>query len=157
MKKPVVLVTGCGSGIGLALAELLYSERAFKVVVTARSNSLSMLKNRFIEDDQFIIRELDVTNHENIRSLIADVVVLSVQESSGETVVAIRDTGIGIPDEEKERIFNRYAQIGKKNRTGIGLGLYISKTIIESHGGRLWVTSAPDKGSIFNFSLPNKR
>lgn len=83
-------------------------------------------------------------------------VVLSIDQTDDETVVAVRDTGIGISDEDKLRIFNRYAQIGKKDRTGIGLGLYISKMLIESHGGRLWVISAPDKGSIFNFSLPNK-
>lgn len=82
-------------------------------------------------------------------------VTLSARKEAEKTIVAIRDTGIGIPDEEKERIFNRYTQIGKKDRRGLGLGLYISKTLIEAHGGRLWVVSAPDKGSIFQFSLPN--
>lgn len=82
-------------------------------------------------------------------------IVLSVNKNSKETIVAIRDTGIGVPDQERERIFDRYTQLGKKDRRGIGLGLYISKMLIESHGGRLWVTPAPDKGSIFQFSLPN--
>lgn len=81
-------------------------------------------------------------------------VTLSVRKEANEAIVAVRDTGTGIPDEEKERIFNRYTQIGKKDRRGLGLGLYISKMLIEAHGGRLWVTSAPDKGSIFQFSLP---
>lgn len=89
MKKPVVLVTGCGSGIGLALADLLYSESKFKVVITARANSLSMLKNRFVEDERFIIRALDVTNHENIRSLIAN-----VNELWGGVDILVNNAGI---------------------------------------------------------------
>lgn len=82
-------------------------------------------------------------------------VTLSLRKEARETIISIRDTGVGIPEDEKERIFNRYAQIGKKDRRGLGLGLYISKMLIEAHGGRLWVTSAPDQGSIFQFSLPS--
>jgi signal transduction histidine kinase len=82
-------------------------------------------------------------------------ITLRVQQTPHQTEVQVRDTGEGIPDEEKQRIFHRYAQIGKKDHRGLGLGLYISKMLIESHGGQLWVTSAPDRGSIFHFSLPN--
>ena len=63
--KPVILVTGCTSGIGLALAELLYEETHYRVIVTGREFSLSILKKKFTEDDRFIIRPLDVTK-ENV-------------------------------------------------------------------------------------------
>jgi len=70
---PVVLVTGCSSGIGLALAELLYRDLHYRVIVTARDSSLSVLKNRFPESDRFIVRPLDVTNDLNRQNLIREI------------------------------------------------------------------------------------
>ncbi len=60
--KPVILVTGCSSGIGIALAELLKNKTEYRVVITARSSSIKILKDKFKEDDRFWIRSLDVTN-----------------------------------------------------------------------------------------------
>lgn len=71
--KPVVLVTGCSSGIGLALAKLLYSLPEYRVVVTARRKSLARLKEVFVESDRFLIRELDVTNEESRLRLIGEI------------------------------------------------------------------------------------
>lgn len=70
---PVVLLTGCGSGIGLALAELLYEDHRYRVVITARSGSLDQLKNRFQENDQFWIRPLDVTIESQRLGLIREI------------------------------------------------------------------------------------
>jgi signal transduction histidine kinase len=81
-------------------------------------------------------------------------ITLCVKEEGEEAFIMLEDSGIGVPDEQKERIFARHVQIGNKDRRGLGLGLYISKMLIESHHGRLWVTDAPVKGSIFHFSLP---
>ena len=63
------------------------------------------------------------------------------------------DTGIGIPADQLEIVFDRYSQVGK-NRSGLGLGLYISKCIVEAHGGRIWAESTLDAGSCVSFSLP---
>lgn len=63
------------------------------------------------------------------------------------------DTGIGIPSAELPRIFERFRQISK-DRRGLGLGLHISKSIIEAHGGRVWVESEVGAGSAFHFALP---
>ncbi len=81
-------------------------------------------------------------------------ITVATEESSVEIKVSISDTGPGIPEDQKNHIFERFAQIGNKNRTGLGLGLYISKTLVESHGGTIWVTSAVGKGSTFYFTLP---
>ncbi len=78
--------------------------------------------------------------------------VAAVKGSSLE--VSVCDTGPGIPEEQKKRIFERYAQLAHSDRRGLGLGLYISKTLIEAHKGRLEVMSAIGKGSTFVFSLP---
>ncbi|AGH95355.1 SDR family NAD(P)-dependent oxidoreductase [Pseudobdellovibrio exovorus] len=75
-KKPVVLVTGCGSGIGLALAEELYKRTEYRVVITARASSLKMLHTKFIESDRFLIRLLDVIEEGNRTSLIKEIVTL---------------------------------------------------------------------------------
>jgi PAS domain S-box-containing protein len=75
------------------------------------------------------------------------------------TTVYVADQGIGIPPEEQDRIFERFHRIetGLHRRTeGTGLGLYLVKAIVEAHGGRVWVESAPGRGSIFMFTLPKK-
>lgn len=70
-------------------------------------------------------------------------------------VVSVADRGIGIPQKEIPLIFQRYNRgtLGMK-KEGTGLGLFIVKSVIESHGGTIWVDSTPGKGSIFSFSLP---
>jgi PAS domain S-box-containing protein len=75
------------------------------------------------------------------------------------TTMYVADQGIGIPAEEQGRIFDRFHRVetGLHRRTeGAGLGLYLVKAIVEAHGGRVWVESAPGRGSIFMFTLPKK-
>jgi PAS domain S-box-containing protein len=70
----------------------------------------------------------------------------------------IKDTGIGIPENQQEAIFERFVQAditNKMARQGTGLGLSISKAYIEKMGGRIWVESKEGKGSTFYFTLPN--
>ncbi len=70
--------------------------------------------------------------------------------------VAVRDTGVGIPLEDQKRIFEAYEQAGPREgqQKGVGLGLAIAKRLVELHGGRIWVESAPGQGSVFTFRLP---
>ena len=69
-----------------------------------------------------------------------------------EVVVNIVDTGEGIHHEIIPRLFTKFAS---KSNSGTGLGLYISKSIIESHGGKIWAENNSDgKGATFSFSLP---
>ncbi len=81
-------------------------------------------------------------------------IFLSAKMNATEVQVSVRDTGIGIPPEKQEVIFERFAQLAKKDRQGLGLGLYISKLIIEAHQGRLWVESVLGEGSTFSFTIP---
>jgi signal transduction histidine kinase len=74
--------------------------------------------------------------------------------SEAEILISIEDKGPGIPEEMQSQIFNRFAQLKSKDRTGLGLGLYISKMLVEAHGGRLWVKSIPGDGSTFYFNIP---
>ena len=71
--------------------------------------------------------------------------------------IAIIDTGVGIPADEHESIFDKFYQVGsttKGVREGTGLGLAITRRLVEQHGGMIWVESETGKGSRFSFSLP---
>ncbi len=73
--------------------------------------------------------------------------------------VSVTDTGPGVPPEDRERIFARFAQVegDSVKRQGFGLGLSFCKLAVEAHGGRIWVESGPgDVGSCFTFTLPLK-
>ena len=77
-------------------------------------------------------------------------------DQTGVTVY-VADQGIGIPPEEQARIFDRFHRVqsgAHRDTEGTGLGLYLVKAIVEAHGGRVWVESAPERGSIFMFTLP---
>ncbi|MBM3309418.1 MAG: ATP-binding protein, partial [Candidatus Altiarchaeales archaeon] len=74
-------------------------------------------------------------------------------------LVEVRDTGIGIPEEDKEKVFEKYYQVKSGSVTstgGSGLGLVICKSIVEDLGGKIWVESKLGKGSTFKFTLPYK-
>ncbi len=71
--------------------------------------------------------------------------------------VYVRDQGVGIPEHEQERIFERFYRVDdslRRRTKGTGLGLYLAKTIIEAHGGRIRVRSKPGQGAMFYFTLP---
>jgi signal transduction histidine kinase len=81
---------------------------------------------------------------------------IKVADSGDEVTVSIEDNGPGIPDELKPVIFNRFRR-GKTTKSGKGLGLYISRMIIEGYGGRIWVgdrvEKEPEKGAAIRFTL----
>ncbi|MGE3683880.1 MAG: SDR family NAD(P)-dependent oxidoreductase [Bdellovibrionales bacterium] len=71
--RPVILVTGCSSGIGAALADLLHSKAQYRVVVTARANSLRPLQEKFGDDERFWVRPLDVTSPGDRQRLLSEI------------------------------------------------------------------------------------
>ena len=78
---------------------------------------------------------------------------VTVGRHGGEIIVRVADTGSGIHPEIMPRLFQKYASKSDAN-TGTGLGLFISKSIIEAHGGRIWAENSRAGGSAFSFSLP---
>lgn len=68
--------------------------------------------------------------------------------------VAVRDNGPGIPECDLDRVFEGFCQLQESDARGLGLGLYISRAIIQAHGGRIWATSRPGAGSTFYFTVP---
>jgi two-component system phosphate regulon sensor histidine kinase PhoR len=82
-------------------------------------------------------------------------ILLLAEAGPGEVRFAVRDTGIGIPDEDVPRIFERFYRVDKsRTGSGTGLGLSIAKHIVEAHQGHIWVESIEGQGSTFIFTLP---
>jgi PAS domain S-box-containing protein len=78
---------------------------------------------------------------------------ISTRREGGEVMVSVSDTGVGMPADKMEEIFNAFFTT---KAGGTGMGLAISSTIIESHGGRLWATVNPGRGATFHFTLPTE-
>jgi signal transduction histidine kinase len=76
-----------------------------------------------------------------------------------QVVVTVSDEGIGIAPVEQKRIFDAFYRVddaSTRRTQGTGLGLYLVKAVIESHGGQIWVESEPGQGTAFSFSLPRE-
>jgi len=86
----------------------------------------------------------------------ANKVFLTVDAQAGRAIVSIRDLGIGISKQHIHNVFDRYYRVNPSQHSidGLGIGLYISKEIVDRHNGTIWVASEEGKGSTFYFSLP---
>lgn len=81
-------------------------------------------------------------------------VIITLKNEGNDLIFSVSDNGSGIPQEDIPNMFQRFSQgTSKKRSTGTGLGLYLSRQIIESHGGKIWLESTLNKGSEFSFLL----
>src|SRR6266487_5576452 len=89
-------------------------------------------------------------------------VTLSAKRTNNEVQVSVRDTGLGIPPEHLQHIFDRFYRVDKSRSRraggGSGIGLTIARALVEAHGGRIWAESAGEgQGSTFSFTLPTAK
>jgi PAS domain S-box-containing protein len=87
----------------------------------------------------------------------ANKINISSEIKDESVIISVQDFGIGIPEQYKERIFERFFRVtdnDEKTYPGMGIGLHFCKQIIEKHHGRIWATGSKGTGSIFSFSLP---
>jgi len=92
-------------------------------------------------------------------SMPGDKVSICLKNNKKEIEVQIQDAGLGIPQSQQEKVFTKFfrgVNIMKVDTEGTGLGLYIAKNIIETHGGKIWFKSRQNKGSTFYFTIPIK-
>lgn len=82
-------------------------------------------------------------------------ILLRGERAEDELHFCVSDTGAGIPASMLEAVFERYSQVSSLQGGGLGLGLHISKCIVEAHGGRIWVESEVGEGSSFHFTIPD--
>ena len=142
------------------LSEMILSAIADSNNQVAKEHKDTNLKLEFIDSKECIFIEADRGRiNQVISNLLSNAikftnegtVSVAAVPNNTEIVVSISDTGIGIDSEILPRLFTKFAT---KSTTGTGLGLFISKSIIEAHGGKIWGENNDDKGATFAFSLP---
>ena len=151
---------------------LSLSEYAFKTVVeSVRAATESLAQNKKLAlktevadglpmgmgDEQRLTQVLLNLVGNAIKFTDAGEVCVSAKAINGHFAVSVTDTGPGIPEEHRSRIFEQFHQVDNANtkrKGGTGLGLAIAKQIIELHGGRIWVESTLGRGSTFQMELP---
>ena len=80
-----------------------------------------------------------------------ELVICSQQAQAGQLMLSVSDTGMGLPPQQADQIFNAFFTTKPQ---GTGMGLRISRSIVESHGGRLWSVDNSPRGAIFHLTLP---
>jgi PAS domain S-box-containing protein len=115
-----------------------------------------------IEADQALMESVLMSLMDNaIRfSPQGGTVRLSLNEKDRDVVILVKDEGLGFTDDEKQHLFEKFQKPLRREKeelTGLGLGLYLSRTVVELHGGRIDLISRPDEGSTFFVVLPKRR
>ena len=135
-----------------------------------KSKALSQLHTFRIEAPNYAIRiNIDTTRSaQAVSNLLSNAIkyspkggeiVVKLEEKPKEVLVSVSDQGVGIPKEHLGRLFQPFYRVqGHETRKieGLGLGLALTRAIVEAHGGKIEVTSEPGKGSVFSFSLPKQ-
>ncbi len=102
---------------------------------------------------QQVLMNLMLNGIEAMKDTGGDLTVAQSTTNDGQLLITVSDTGTGLPDEEAERVFDAFFTTKPE---GTGLGLCISRRIIESHGGRLWADSNQGRGATLKFTLPSE-
>jgi PAS domain S-box-containing protein len=100
---------------------------------------------------QQVFMNLMINGIEAMMDTGGDLSIRSQQNEDGELVISVTDSGVGLPAKRADEIFNAFFTTKSQ---GTGLGLAITRSILESHGGRVWATSNPGQGTTFHFTLP---
>ena len=113
-------------------------------------------KDLFVYVDRGWLHDIFINLLSNAFKFTSDGGRVSVRalRKDGTVLHQIQDTGIGIPGDQLEKVFEEFYQVDGNKQGGTGLGLAITKRLVEEHGGRIWVESILGEGSVFSFTLP---
>ncbi len=95
-----------------------------------------------------------ISNAIKYQGTAAPIISVSAEHTGSEWVFSITDNGIGIAPEERQAVFGLFRRLHRDERPGTGIGLALCKKIVERHGGRIWIESAREAGSVFRFTIP---
>lgn len=157
--------------IELDLEDLMLDQlalNAIEIIKPSASEKGIEIQTVFPKDINFKIKGDDEKLKISIMNLLINAlnytlsggtVSLEISVSGNDFILQIQDTGIGIKTEEMQKLFNRFAiaENDKQITPGIGLGLFVTKKIIEAHGGKIWLDSVEGRGTIANISLPKAK
>jgi signal transduction histidine kinase len=102
---------------------------------------------------QQVLLNLMLNGIEAIRDTSGELTIKSKVGDDSQLLISVTDTGVGLPTENAEQIFNPFFTTKSQ---GTGLGLAITRSIVESHGGRIWATGNSGRGATFSFTLPSR-
>lgn len=178
------LIRGASTNMNTIIQDLLVAKRDVNATNVRRENvnlaqilrqSADLLKYRANKKHQRLIvaRNADCVvyiNYEEMWRVINNLLVNAIKFSKEHTVINVnwninaqeviffvQDQGIGIPYELQDKIFDQLTEAQRMGTSGeqpFGMGMYISRRIIEAHGGRIWLESVPDRGTTFFVALP---
>jgi PAS domain S-box-containing protein len=137
------------------MLELLSSE-ATKFSISMRADLAAELPKVRADRVQFqqVFMNLMLNGIEAMKETVGELTIKSQLSQDGEVLISISDTGVGLPAEKADQIFEAFFTTKEQ---GTGMGLVISRSIVESHGGRLWASANDGRGATFHFTLPTER
>jgi light-regulated signal transduction histidine kinase (bacteriophytochrome) len=97
-----------------------------------------------------------IANAIKFRGKSAPLIHVSAEQTRAEWVFSIKDNGVGIEPEYKEKVFDMFRRLHGREYSGVGIGLSLCRRIIERHKGRIWLESEAGQGTTFNFTVPIK-
>ncbi len=132
---------------------LLRSE-AYRYSISLRMNVAAELPKVRADRVQLqqVLLNLMLNGIEAMRGIGGELTIMSELGQDGQLLISVSDTGVGLPAENANEIFDAFFTTKPQ---GSGMGLAISRTIVESHGGRLWAKANPGQGATFHFTLPS--
>jgi signal transduction histidine kinase len=132
---------------------VLLHDKANRYSILIRAELTPSLPNVMADRVQLqqVLMNLLLNGIEAMKDMGGELTVTSKRTEDGQLLISVIDSGIGLPVEESERIFEAFFTTKPQ---GTGMGLSISRTIVESHGGRLWASTNTGRGATFHFSLP---
>lgn len=146
-----LVVTECDQALEDALANLTVAIEESKAEVTR--DSLPPVIGDEVQLTQ-LFQNL-IGNAVKFRGEAAPKVHVGVQRKGNEWEFTVRDNGIGIAEQDFQRIFVVFQRLHNREKyPGTGIGLSVCQKIVERHGGRIWVESKPGKGTTFHFTIP---
>jgi signal transduction histidine kinase len=132
---------------------MLHNE-ANRYSVTVHTELAASLPNVMADRVQLqqVLMNLMLNGIEAMRDTTGELRINSQLAEDNRLLISVTDTGVGLPIEQVDQIFNAFFTTKPQ---GTGLGLAITRSIVESHGGRLWATANSGRGATFQFTLPN--
>jgi signal transduction histidine kinase len=117
---------------------------------------INIPKNIYVEADKDRLHDIYINLLSNAFKFTptGGEVRVAARRDNDVVVSEISDTGVGIPDDQREKVFDEFYQVDRRRFGGPGLGLTIVKGIVEEHGGKVWVESEIGRGSSFYFTVP---
>jgi signal transduction histidine kinase len=135
------------------------ADKKIKISLRCSNNSLNVIGDKIRLNQVFLNLINNAIKYTSEGDIIVSIKMISENSKSKNdnndnvALVQIIDTGLGISPDIKQKLFSKFT---KGSKIGTGLGLFICKNIVESHGGKIWAENNVDKGATFSFTIPTK-